>query len=140
MDAVPSDSARLVDPAALQSWINTLGAGSVSRLGDIVNLFLEDTPRQTEAIRQAAEAEDWKTARRLTHTLKSSCRNLGAPAAAESLAQMEALASQLEHLEPQADAAAFHQRLQQLQASLPDLLTQMANLRDQLGLNPGASE
>ena len=54
-------------------------------LGEIVQAFLEETPRILDQIRSALQASDSNQLQRAAHTVKGSLRTLGAEAAAEKL-------------------------------------------------------
>ena len=52
--------------------------GDQAFLAELIDEFLEDAPRQFDALRDAAAAGDAETARRAAHTLKSNARTFGA--------------------------------------------------------------
>jgi HPt (histidine-containing phosphotransfer) domain-containing protein len=58
--------------AALREW------GGEKLLGQMVRLFLENSPTRMEQIRSGVEGGDLKEAERAAHSLKSSAANLGA--------------------------------------------------------------
>ena len=62
-------------------------------LGDIIELFKEDSVRQIAAIRDAIENKQADLLRRAAHTLKGTCGNLGAPEAAATSLELEKLAA-----------------------------------------------
>jgi HPt (histidine-containing phosphotransfer) domain-containing protein len=75
-----------IDPAAVDRLRSVGGAALVEQ---IVRLFLENTPKRLATIRKGIEGEEWYTAERAAHSMKSTAGNLG-------IAQMQDLAGQLE--------------------------------------------
>jgi HPt (histidine-containing phosphotransfer) domain-containing protein len=63
--------------------------GAPDLLSELVALFLADLPNQLEALRQAVEAGDISSARRVAHTLKGSCGNMGAKEMATICARLQ---------------------------------------------------
>ncbi|GIV59863.1 MAG: hypothetical protein KatS3mg043_0952 [Rhodothermaceae bacterium] len=57
---------------------------------EVLSSYLEETPQQLAAMRQALEQADWKTLERLAHTLKSSSGTCGAEELARACEQLEA--------------------------------------------------
>ncbi len=58
--------------------LRELVGGDDEVMGEILDLFLEDAPRQIAALGEAITRGDWDEARRLAHTLKGSASNVGA--------------------------------------------------------------
>ncbi len=67
--------------------------GDRELLGDIIELFKEDSVRQMTAIREAIDKKEADTLRRAAHTLKGTCGNLGAVEAAATALELEKLAA-----------------------------------------------
>jgi two-component system sensor histidine kinase/response regulator len=67
--------------------------GDMELLGDIIELFKEDSARQVAAIREAIDTKQTDLLRRAAHTLKGTCGNLGAPEAAATALELEKLAA-----------------------------------------------
>jgi CheY-like chemotaxis protein len=67
--------------------------GDMELLGDIIELFKEDSVRQITAIREAIDKKQPDTLRRAAHTLKGTCGNLGAVEAAATALELEKLAA-----------------------------------------------
>ena len=63
--------------------------GDMQLLGDIIELFKEDSVRQLAAIHEALDKKDASTLRRAAHTLKGTCGSLGAPEAAATALELE---------------------------------------------------
>jgi histidine phosphotransfer protein HptB len=68
--------------------------GDQAFLAELIDEFLEDAPRQFDALRDAAAAGDAETARRAAHTLKSNARTFGASTLSSLLQQTEAAAAE----------------------------------------------
>jgi len=67
--------------------------GDMDLLGDIIELFKEDSVRQITAIREAIDRKQPDALRRAAHTLKGTCGNLGAVEAAATALELEKLAA-----------------------------------------------
>ena len=67
--------------------------GDMELLGDVIELFKEDSVRQIASIRDALERKEAEVVRRAAHTLKGTCGNLGAPEAAATALELEKLAA-----------------------------------------------
>ena len=72
--------------ATLREW------GGDKLLGQMVRLFLENSPTRMEQIRSGVEEGDLKEAERAAHSLKSSAANLGAEELRTLAADMERMA------------------------------------------------
>jgi HPt (histidine-containing phosphotransfer) domain-containing protein len=64
--------------------------GDQELLGELVELFLADSPRLLEEIRAAVESQDADQLMRAAHTLKGSVSNFCAPLAVEAAQKLEA--------------------------------------------------
>jgi len=94
---VPSISANLLPEEAPKEVLDeTLLMSRVDNdpelLKDLVDLFLEEYPRQLQEIRAALEIQDAKAAARGAHSLKGSTSNLAARLASEAALRLESLA------------------------------------------------
>ncbi len=58
--------------------LRELVGGDEEVMGEILDLFMEDAPRQIAALGEAITRGDWEEAHRLAHTLKGSASNVGA--------------------------------------------------------------
>jgi two-component system sensor histidine kinase/response regulator len=67
--------------------------GDMELLGEIIELFKEDSARQVAAIRDALDTKQAEVVRRAAHTLKGTCGNLGVPQAAATALELEKLAA-----------------------------------------------
>ncbi len=66
-----------VDPAALGTLLETTG-GDPAFLAELIDSYVEDTPRLLAAIRRAVDAGDGESLHRAAHTLKSNSATFGA--------------------------------------------------------------
>jgi len=71
------DVMETVTPMDL-THLRELVGGDEEVLGEILDLFMEDGPRQIAALGEAITQGDWEEAGRLAHTLKGSASNVGA--------------------------------------------------------------
>lgn len=78
-----------VDPAALKTIEAIQEEGETSLVAEAVNIYLEDTPKIIQEIRQAATASNPKAMRRAAHKLKSSSAALGAKLLADECRRIE---------------------------------------------------
>jgi CheY-like chemotaxis protein/HPt (histidine-containing phosphotransfer) domain-containing protein len=74
------DSSGVVDSVRIHDLLESLGDG----LNDVIDTFLEDTPRIIADMQSAQMREDWEVLHRLAHSLKSSSGIFGA----EEMAQI----------------------------------------------------
>jgi len=58
--------------------LRELVGGDEEVMGEILDLFMEDAPRQIAALGEAITQGNWEEAHRLAHTLKGSASNVGA--------------------------------------------------------------
>ena len=103
---VPGAAAQEAQPATLPATMEAGPAAALDRsalldrvegdmelLGDIIELFKEDSVRQIAAIREAIDKKQPDAVRRGAHTLKGTCGNLGTPEAAATAFELEKLAA-----------------------------------------------
>jgi two-component system, sensor histidine kinase and response regulator len=97
---VPGSIPREPQPATSPAFVIPAGSldrsalldrveGDMDLLGDIIELFKEDSVRQLAAIQEAIDKKDAAALRRAAHTLKGTCGNLGAPEAAATALELE---------------------------------------------------
>jgi len=60
---------------------------------ELINLYLEGTPRRIQAIREAAFAEQWIELKRIAHTIRGSSSTLGLCRLAQACEKLEATSS-----------------------------------------------
>ena len=65
--------------------------GAPGLFGELVDLFLSDTPPRMQAMEDALESGDAQGVEAAAHSLKSSCGNVGAKVLAELFQEIEAL-------------------------------------------------
>lgn len=58
-------------------------------LSEVIDLYINDTPGRLEGLRQALAEQDASTAERLTHSIKGSNSNIGAPIVEKIAAELE---------------------------------------------------
>jgi HPt (histidine-containing phosphotransfer) domain-containing protein len=83
--------AGTLDPAILESLRELERAGSKGFLGRMVRIYIDDTGKRLEALRQAVDAGDAQAVRQIAHALKSSSGNVGASALARMFRELEAM-------------------------------------------------
>ena len=79
-----------LDPTALDQLLKLVG-GEKDNYFKLIDSFLEETPKLLEGARKAVENKDHEYLRRMSHTLKSSCRDFGAIRLSNLGAQLEAI-------------------------------------------------
>jgi PAS domain S-box-containing protein len=103
---VPGSSRKEAEPAKVPAKTDTSPAGGLDRsalldrvegdmelLGDIIQLFKDDSARQIATIRDAIDKKKADVVRRAAHSLKGTCGNLGAPEAAATALELEKFAA-----------------------------------------------
>jgi CheY-like chemotaxis protein len=122
---------RAPEPAEVETTVyvaETLLArvgGSREMLGEIIGLFLEDSPKLMDVIRRALAAGDANTAYRGAHTLKGSAGNFDAHVAV-------ALTQRLEARAREGDIDAANTAFAALEREMTDLYTTLAGTREAL--------
>ncbi|MDH3629298.1 MAG: Hpt domain-containing protein [Acidobacteriota bacterium] len=71
-----------------EEMLDRLG-GDAELLGDIIQLFLGESPKMLQGVREASERDDLVTLQRTAHTLKGALLNISAPQAADVAARIE---------------------------------------------------
>ena len=79
------------EPASLVDWALALDivGGDAGVLSEVLEAFLVESPRQTQAIERAVQAGDAAALHLAAHTLKSSLRYLGAKESQELAFRLE---------------------------------------------------
>jgi signal transduction histidine kinase/CheY-like chemotaxis protein/pSer/pThr/pTyr-binding forkhead associated (FHA) protein/HPt (histidine-containing phosphotransfer) domain-containing protein len=99
---------RVLDRRILESIRKMAGAKAESLVAELIVLYLEDSPRLLEIVREAVSTDDSESLRHSAHTLRSSSANLGAVNLSKICKELENLgrsgtttgaAEQLEQLE-----------------------------------------
>jgi CheY-like chemotaxis protein len=103
---VPGSAPEEAEPPRVSAKTDTSPAGGLDRsalldrvegdmelLGDIIQLFKDDSVRQIAAIRDAIDKKEAEVVRRAAHTLKGTCGSLGAPEAAATALELEKFAA-----------------------------------------------
>ncbi|MDQ3302653.1 MAG: response regulator [Actinomycetota bacterium] len=86
--ATPNGS---VDHSKLEDLRELQEEGEPDILEELVEIFLGDAPRQLETLREATETVDARSVKRIAHTLKGSCGNMGAVRMAALCGELEAI-------------------------------------------------
>jgi len=68
----------VLDMSVIESLRELGGEDQPELLAELIDLFLDDTPKQLQALDEAVEAAYPEGMERAAHTLKSSCANVGA--------------------------------------------------------------
>lgn len=82
---------QILDPNALDALRDLQDDGDDDLLGELIALFLEDSPARIAGMRDAIVREDWPALASWAHSLKGSCGSLGARHMAELCARLEHL-------------------------------------------------
>jgi HPt (histidine-containing phosphotransfer) domain-containing protein len=116
--ATPARAANERRAVNRQELLDRLG-GDEKLLVDVARIFLEDCPRQLDAIRQAIDAKLVDRVRAAAHALKGSAGNLSASALFEA-------ARTLEHLAEQQEASAIRAAWQAVDAEAARVLAELS--------------
>ena len=81
----------VIDRSVLDRLLDSFG-GDKEFLGEMLDTFFEDSPRQLEAARTGLAAGDAEVVRRAAHSLKSNSANFGALALSAQCKELEMLA------------------------------------------------
>ncbi len=84
-------SASVIDLSVYQELKDNTGADFIVEL---IDTFLDDTPRQIQEMRRALPAGDTETFRRAAHSLKSNSATFGARHLSELARELEMLAKE----------------------------------------------
>ncbi len=82
---------NIIDRTVLDGLLESFG-GDMEFLGEMLDTFFEDSPRQLEAARTGLAAGDAEAVRRAAHSLKSNCANFGALVLSGQCRELEMLA------------------------------------------------
>jgi len=114
------EAARVFDQVAALMRVE----GDIELLLEIVEVFLEDSPRLMARIRTAVERQDLSSLEQAAHTLKGSVGNFCAPAA-------YAAASKLEKLGREGNMTGQQEAWNELQKTMEQLRLALMSLRDE---------
>lgn len=107
----PPDSDRPVtlDTSPLQELRDFADDGGPDLLGELIDIYLDDTPPRLTQLVEASKSGDALGVRESAHALKSACAQLGAMYLSEICRQLEAMgrAEQLDGAIPLAEEALF---------------------------------
>ena len=85
------DNDSVLDPDVIEALKSLSDEGDPGLFGELVEMFLDDTPMRLASIREAVEVSDAKALEAAAHSLKSSCGNLGAIKLADLCRDLERL-------------------------------------------------
>ncbi|MCA9669642.1 MAG: Hpt domain-containing protein [Myxococcales bacterium] len=113
-----------LDPKVLGDFAEMLGADGPAVVDELIDTYLDDTPKRIADVDEATGARDLERLRRAAHTLKSSSASVGAL----KLSQMSATLERVTYEDPDAafDAAcasALRGELDRVQRELEALRT-----------------
>ena len=103
--AAPAATVQVLDEAVIRELLDVMG----NEFGDLVRVYLEDTPRLIGSLRGAALRGDVDTFGVTAHSLKSSSANLGARSLAELARQAEQATREGRPIDLGADAQAIEE-------------------------------
>ncbi len=114
----------VTQPSLFDPHESLLRAGGDPQLQrELIDLFLEEAPKQREQIREALARREDQELRRAAHTLKSSALAFGARSTGDA-------ASQLESLSCQSDVDAAVEACAALESELDRLLSALSEYRN----------
>jgi two-component system, sensor histidine kinase and response regulator len=116
---------------AAEGLLERLG-GNHELLLEIIDLFLEDCPKQLEEIREALANNDTQSAYRAAHTLKGSAGNFDAH-------EVMAIVQRLEARARDGDVAAATRVFEMLECDVRSLLDALAGAKDSLLTSHGGA-
>lgn len=86
----------------------------------VISVFIEEVGEQLTQLRPLYERQDWTALARLAHSMKSSCGSYGAQVSYQQVMALELACKQ-------ADGAEVARLLNELEQSLPQVLSRLAN-------------
>jgi PAS domain S-box-containing protein len=107
---ISEPNVRVFDEAELLARVE----GDRALMGDLVALFLEETPDLVATVRRAWGSRDFDGVQRVAHTLKGTCANLGARPAAKAALALESAARD-------GDAAALSELVADVERAVAEL-------------------
>jgi len=72
-----ADNLPSIDPSILEGFLAAVGDEEGTIVTELVNIFLKDAPRLLNQMEQNFSEQDFETAQRAAHTLKSSAAHMG---------------------------------------------------------------
>ena len=87
----PQSAAHPIDESRLDELRMLSDETRPDILGELINIFLDDTPAQFMALAHAIDISDAERVMQHGHSLKSSCAQLGASQLSELCRQLEAM-------------------------------------------------
>jgi two-component system, sensor histidine kinase and response regulator len=75
--SAPEDATGSLDRSVLEGMYQLQGESEPDILDELIELFLDDVPKQLVALREGAQGRNADSVKRVAHTLKGSCGNIG---------------------------------------------------------------
>ncbi|OIQ49741.1 Aerobic respiration control sensor protein ArcB [Pseudodesulfovibrio hydrargyri] len=110
-------------PFDRESALEMLG-GKEALLHRMDEIFLRDVPGELRELAGHFAGRDWKNAKRMAHSIKSSARTIGAQ-------RLGAIAEQMEYLCRQQDVASAEKELKILESDVRSALDYLTDIREQ---------
>jgi PAS domain S-box-containing protein len=114
----PSSPEPALDLSALRSFQNAMGEGAEAAVVDLIDCYLDDTPRLLQTLNAAIESQNFAEWGRAAHSLKSSSAALGAGGLAELCQQLEEAAWSQDQVKAAQLAPRLDPEFQRVQAAL----------------------
>jgi len=92
--------------------------GDTELLGEVIELFMEDSPRMLSSVRDAVSSENAGEVERAAHSLKGALLNMAADAAAAIALQLEKMGREKELVDTASVVADLEREMGRLQAEL----------------------
>lgn len=100
----------VLDSESIENLRALSSEGDDAFLREIIEIFVQDTPRRLTELREAYQANDQVTFTRAAHSIKGSSSNLGA-------LRLRALAEQLEHASRRSSLAGLDAQIPGLESA-----------------------
>lgn len=112
---------NLIDPEAIENLRALSPDDGDGFLRDIIGIYIEDTPKRIQEMKESLVAADQPKFTRAAHSIKGSSSNIGAT-------EVRALAEKLEHDSRNNGLAGLETRIAQLEASFAATCVQLAKI------------
>lgn len=112
-----------IDHEALARFLEDLGDDAPLIFDQLAELFLSDTPRLLQSLKDAVARRDFEGVKRTAHRMKGSSAQMGAAALAQDAEIMQTLAGV-------ADPAGLQQTLGRIEASWQHTAAEVRRLQD----------
>lgn len=132
----PEKSKNAIQRSVINEWIGLIGDGP--SVGNVMEVYLTDSPHLLEGIDQALEEKDWSTLRENAHAMKSSSATMGAIRLSSLLETLERSASGAlqSGLIPNAYES-FVEQVRAIHTEYVQAFTELSDLKQELINMPG---